>query len=223
MKKKVMEKEKIVVLLDNGHAKNTIGKQSPQLPQSLKDKYGIDIFKEYKYNRIIVSKLISELTNKYGIEVFDVTPEEVEDIKLTERANRANQRIDEAKKQGKKCLFISCHVNAASTNGWSNASGWSVWTTKGKTKSDDFAECLYDAAKEILEPLGERVRSDMQDKDHDYEENFTVIYKTQCPAVLIEMFFMDNQHDVDFLLSEKGMQANTDIIIKGILSYIKQI
>lgn len=218
-----MEKEKIIVMLDNGHAKSTKGKQSPILPKYLQDKYGIDIFKEYKYNRIIVSRLISQLSNKYGIEVFDVTPEEIEDIGLSKRAERANKKIEEAKKIGKKCLFVSCHVNAATAEGWSNARGWSVWTTKGKTKSDDFAECLYESAKEILEPLGEKVRSDMSDNDHDYEENFTVIYKTNCPSVLVEMAFMDNEKDVDFLLSEQGQQANVDIIANGILKYIKTL
>ena len=218
-----MEKEKVVVMLDNGHAASTKGKRSPKLPLELSQKYGIEQFMEYKYNRLIVSKLITELSNKHGIEVFDVTPEINEDISLSERANRANKKIEESKKQGKKCLFISVHVNAASANGWSNATGWSVWTTKGQTKSDDFAECLHKEAKKILEPIGQRVRSDKSDGDNDYEENFTVIYKTNCPSILVEMFFMDNQKDVDFLLSDEGQKANVDIIVNGILNYINNI
>lgn len=124
-----------------------------------------------------------------GIETYDVTPETHVDVGLSERANRANKKFDEAKKKGKTAFLISVHVNAASNEGWHNATGWSVWTTVGKTSSDTLADCLYEGAKEILSPLGKRIRTDMSDGDVDYESNFTVLYKAKCSAVLTENFF----------------------------------
>jgi len=38
-------------------------------------------------------------------------------------------------------------VNAAFSDGkWHDATGWEAYTTKGKTKSDKLAECLYKSA-----------------------------------------------------------------------------
>lgn len=155
--------------------------------------------------------------------MYDIVPEETEDIGLSVRALRANDQILQNNKKGMKSLFVSVHVNAASNEGWSNATGWSVWTTKGQTKSDDFANCLYEAALDILTPLKQQVRADMSDGDPDYEENFTVIYKTNCPAVLTENFFQDNKKDVEWLLSKEGFAAIVDIHIQGILRYIDRL
>lgn len=215
-----MKRDKVVVMLDNGHAAETKGKCSPLLDEKLKSKYGMSRFKEYWYNREIVSSLIMHLWEN-GVDVYDVVPEETKDIALTTRANRANRKYYAAKKEGKTAIFISVHVNAAGNgNNWMNATGWSAWTTKGKTNSDKLAECLYDAAEEILTPLAKKIRTDKSDGDRDYEENFTVIYKTVCPSVLTENFFMDNKNDVEWLLSDEGKRAIVQIHVKGILKYI---
>jgi len=60
------------------------------------------------------------------------------------------------------------------------------------------------------------LRKDMSDGDPDYEENFTVIYKTKCPAVLTENLFMDNKTDVAFLMSDEGRNVITDIHVNAI-------
>lgn len=218
-----MDRHKVVVMLDNGHAQTTPGKRSPEFDKEWQEKYGIRCFREYAYNRLIVSRLMSVLSNKYGIEVFDVTPESHVDVGLTTRANRVNKKYDEAKKQGKKGIFISIHVNAAGNGNWRNATGWSVWTTKGKTNSDIFAEYLANAAEDVLIPLGQKVRTDKSDGDKDYEANFTVIYKTKCVSVLTENMFMDSKKDVEFLLSEEGKKAIVDLHVKGILKYIDSL
>jgi N-acetylmuramoyl-L-alanine amidase len=49
--------------------------------------------------------------------------------------------------------MLSVHVNAAGNGSWMNATGWSAWTTKGQNNSDKLADCLYDAAEELLKPL----------------------------------------------------------------------
>jgi N-acetylmuramoyl-L-alanine amidase len=119
------------------------------------------------------------------------------------------------------CVYVSIHVNAASSDGkWHTATGWEAYTTPGKTKADDLATCLYEAAKKNLN--GKRLRTDYTDKDPDLESNFYVLKHTNCPAVLTENFFQDNKDDVDYLLSDEGFHAITRLHIEGILNYIQQ-
>ena len=60
------------------------------------------------------------------------------------------------------------------------------------------------------------LRKDLSDGDPDFEENFTVIYKTKCPAILTENLFMDNKTDVAFLNSEEGREVITQIHVNAI-------
>ena len=44
-------------------------------------------------------------------------------------------------------ILISIHANALGNGSqWMKAQGWSAYTSKGQTKADILAECLYDAA-----------------------------------------------------------------------------
>lgn len=199
-------KKDILICLDNGHGQETTGKRSPD-----------NRLLEYQYAREIVSSVADKLKT-LGYSIYIVTPE-LNDISLSTRASRANT---EASKY-KYSLFISVHVNALGDGSqWYNtATGWCCYTTKGQNNSDKLAECLYDAAEELLNPLNKRVRTDTSDGDRDYEENFTVIYKANMPAVLTENFFMTNESDVEFLLSQQGRDTVTDIHTKGIESFVK--
>jgi N-acetylmuramoyl-L-alanine amidase len=85
-----------------------------------------------------------------------------------------------------------------------NATGWSAWTTKGQNNSDKLANCLYEAADEILKPINKKVRTDLSDNDKDYEANFYIIKNVNCVAVLTENFFMDNKKDILWLLTEEA-------------------
>ena len=197
-----------VIILDNGHAKSTPGKRSPIFDD------GKTQFFEYEFNRDIV-KRISEKLEKLGIKYYIIVPELEEDIKLTKRANRANEIC---KKYGAgKCLLISVHANAAG-NGktWMKGRGWSVYTTKGVTKSDKIATIFYEEAEKLLPKYNMTLRKDMSDGDTDYEENFTIIYAALCPAILTENLFYDNKIDVDFLMSEEGRNVIADIHVNAI-------
>ena len=85
-----------------------------------------------------------------------------------------------------------------------------------------FAECLYDAAREILPPLGITIRTDKSDGDSDWESNFTVIYAAAMPAILTENLFYTNVGDTEFLMSQKGKEAIRDIHVNGIIKYVKK-
>lgn len=189
------------IVLDCGHSKKTPGKRSPKLDDGSR-------FLEFEYNRIL-GKMIGDKLTEMGIEwcfTYDIDNEE--DMSLTSRANVANEK---AKIYGyRNVLLISIHHNALGCGDeWYDANGWEVWTTNGETISDRYATAAIRAAKEILEPKGIRVRG-------EYEKNFTVIYKTVCPSILIEYGFYTNKKEVKWLMSEEGLQANCDATVRMI-------
>lgn len=194
----------MIYVLDCGHALTTAGKRSPD-----------HRFFEYEYNRVI-GRRVAEHLNKLGIKYYFTYPiDEYYDLSLTSRANAANKI---AKENGaSNTLLISIHSNAAG-NGkeWKHAKGWSVWTTKGVTKSDKYAEIFWEEARKVCTKYGRTTRQDMSDGDHDWEANFTVIFSTICPSILIEEFFYDDEEECNWLLSEEGKQACTEIIVNAI-------
>ncbi len=209
--KKPYEDKNFYVLLDNGHAKSTPGKCSPKLPNG-------QVFYEWEFNRDVVKRIAAGL-EKLGIKYHILVPENDKDISLTTRANRANEYC---KKYGtKNCFFISVHSNAfGDGKTWTDPGRWSVWTTVGVTKSDEYGKVLYDVAMDYLEPYGFTCRDGkVQGKGNagpDYEENFTVIYKTWCPAVLTENLFYTNKKECEWLMTDTGRQVIADIHIEGI-------
>ena len=211
--------DKIVIFLTPGHTKYTPGKHSPD-----KSLY------EWKYN-IIILKMVEEELDKLGIQHWNSHPEDgwvdsshQNDSKdLILRVQRINSKYTSVKKEGKTAIMLSIHVNAAG-NGvvWKNATGWSAWTTRGQNNSDKLANCLYDAAEEILTPLKKKIRTDKSDGDRDYESNFYVIKNSNCICTLTENFFMDSKQDCEWLLSDEGKKAVTAIHVEGIKKYIEK-
>lgn len=198
---------KFCVFLDNGHGENTKGKCSP-----CKSLY------EWKYCREIV-KRIKEQLDILNIECFEVTPEDT-DISLTKRVNRINNKYSELKKLGYKCILISVHVNAAMSDGkWHNASGFTVWVSKNSSKnSKQLAQIIYNEAKNV-DLKGNRWIPECL----YFQENYTILYKSLCPAILTENLFQDNYNDVKYLLSEKGKETVVKIHVNAILKYINYI
>lgn len=191
------------ILIDNGHGENTLGKRSPD-----------ERLLEYAYTREIAKRVVNEL--KYlGYDAERIVTEET-DISLKERVRRVNSVCDKIGKND--VIFISIHCNAASNGTWENAKGWSAYTTKGKTNSDNLASSLYKVAIDIFKDR--KIRTEYSDNDPDWEENFYVLNNTKCSAVLTENFFMDNKDDVEYLLSEKGKNAIVKVHVNGIIEYI---
>ena len=194
----------MLILIDNGHGHNTPGKRSPD-----------GKFLEYDYNREIATRIVADLTDR-GHNAQLLVPE-TEDIPISERVRRINAHCNTL--GNATVILISIHVNAAG-NGtkWLNATGWSCYTSKGKTTSDRIAECFYAAAKKNFP--GKRIRTDFSDSDPDWEENFYILRHSLCPAVLTENFFMDNHSDLEYLQSRAGKQAIVDTHVEGIVEYI---
>ena len=210
LKPAIISEPVFCILLDNGHASVTLGKAAPgELDGKL--------FREYEFNRAIV-KRITTLLDKEKIMYKVLVPEVDVDVPLLTRAARANAWVQKFGKDN--CLLLSIHANAAGIGKqWMNARGWSVYTTKGKTKSDEYASVFWQEADKLLPKYGISIRKDTTDGDPDYEENFTILYNTKCPAILTENLFMDNKEDCKFLLSEEGR----DVIAKLHVNAIKRI
>lgn len=191
----------IVVILDNGHGRDTIGKCSP-------DKR----LMEYQYTREIVAGIVAELT-KLGIECRRLVPE-FKDIPLSTRTKRANNIYTET---GKKAILISVHCNAAGADGkWYNARGFSVFVAQNaSSNSKRLAKDIYEAA-EKLNLKGNR----SVPKEKYWVQNLAICRDTNCPAVLTENLFQDNKEDVDFLLTDAGRKAIIDAHVNGILTYL---
>ena len=191
------------ILLDAGHGIDTLGKRSPD-----------GAFLEYKWNRE-VAELAYALLEEHGFDV-DFVVTETNDIPLKTRVRRVNEVCNLHGSQN--VLLLSIHSNAAGMGTtWMNAKGWSCYTTKGVTKSDRVASCLYDAFEEEFKDR--TIRRDLSDGDPDWEEDFYIIKKTSCPAVLLENFFYDNKEECSFLLMEQTKRRVAKAILKGVQYY----
>lgn len=194
------------VLIDPGHGIDTPGKRSPD-----------GRFREYLWNREVADIVLDGL-RAFGIDASLVVTE-TNDISLRNRINRVNTICN--KVGASNVLLVSIHSNAAG-NGkdWMKAQGWSCYTSKGNTRSDEVAECLYDAFE--AEFPEKKMRKDMSDGDRDWEENFYVLAKSRCPAVLLENFFYDNKEECEWLLQYETQERIAVATIKGIRKWLKR-
>ena len=194
----------MLILIDPGHGIDTPGKRSPD-----------GKFLEYLWNRQIADLLLDRLMIM-GIDASLVVTE-TNDISLSTRVQRVNKVC--SKVGASNVILLSIHSNAAGDGSkWMSAQGWSCYTSKGETKSDVIAECLYDAFE--AEFADRKIRKDMSDGDRDWEENFYVLQKSKCPAVLLENFFYDNRDECSWLLKDETKERIADAIVKGIVQYI---
>lgn len=194
---------KSVVLLDFGHEESVQGKHSPDRS-----------FFEWRFNRDLGLRIFY-LLESCGVDVRIVNPETTY-VSLTERANRVNRVCDEVGTSN--VLLISIHSNAAGAAGnWMNARGWSDYVAKSCSQgAKDLATLLTKKAEE----LGFKIRKPMPNQYY-WQENFTVLTKTKCKAVLTENLFYDNREDLRILQSDEGKQLLTLVHVNAILEYIK--
>ena len=194
------------ILIDPGHGIDTPGKRSPD-----------GSFLEYLWNRQVADLILEGLVSE-GVDASLIVTE-TNDVSLRNRVNRVNTICNRV--GASNVLLVSIHANAAGNgSAWMNAKGWSCYTSKGKTKSDQVAECLYDAFEEEFQDR--KIRKDMSDGDRDWEENFYVLAKSKCPAVLLENFFYDNREECAWMLQEETKRRIASAAVKGIIKYIKK-
>lgn len=135
------------------------------------------------------------------------------DLSLSYRVGVAN------KYDPNETIFISFHSNASKNH---NASGFSIFTTKGHTKSDGLATCIGESVKRYYDHLNLKLRFDFySDNDLDKEADFYVLRKTNCPAVLLECLFFDYWEDYKRLKDPEFQKELAWHIYQGIIQFIK--
>ena len=190
-----------IVILDNGHG-GMIGGQY-QTPGKRSPNWSKGILYEGAFNRWIVSLIIMQL-DQAQVPYYHISPE-LEDISLAKRVKRAN----DLHASNKNVYVLSIHANAG------GGEGVEGFTSKGDTPSDPIAEDFLCAFEENLKT---KMRFDFFDGDRDKEADYQILKYTRCPAVLLELGFMDFKKDYNLLWSrayqEKVAKIIADVIIK---------
>ena len=213
-----MNKKTAIIILGTAHLSTTPGKVSCD-----------GRLREYLYSREIIAEVKAKL-EAYGYRVLvDYEPDKLPKAmrtnsakreQSTELAMRVNYVNEICRQNGaKNCLYVSVHVNAAGADGkWHDANGWSVYVSKNASANSKLlADCLYNSAN----VKGLKMRKPTATQKY-WQEALYVLTHTNCPAVLTENLFQDNQKDVDFLLSDEGRHAIERLHVEGIMNYIER-
>lgn len=148
-----------------------------------------DILDEVNENRKIGDRLIEMLREK-GHTVYDVSCD------ISDSVNGQLQAIVTKSKSMYADLFISIHLNAGGGH------GTETYTFSSSGVARDFATKIN---PEVVNSCGFRNRGLKT-------ANFYVLRETICPAVLVEVCFVDSQEDVTKLNTEAVAKA----LFKGI-------
>ena len=191
---------KNLVILDSGHAEYVEGKQAPD--KSLR---------EWDFNNQIQYKL-KKRCEDHNIDVYltNPSPKGKDEMGLTKRANLANSYWSSKNKPN--ALFISIHANAHLSN-FSSARGTETFVANNASTNSK------NAAKYIQNEIVKEIKTiDKDAKDRGVKvEDFTVIYKTNIPAILIEYAFYTNEEDLKILKNNKDDLVEATMI--GICKY----
>lgn len=192
--------KKLLIILDPAHGEETPGKRSPD-----------GRHREYCWSRDRL-KSIAQKLKELGYTVL-WTNETDREIGLSNRKNIASQFAKDNPSMAP--LLISLHNDASgTTDEWRKASGISVWTSKGRTTSDIFAEIFIKKIPERLPDVKQRIYSPTY-LDRDFENSFTVLMGAYS-AILIECMFQDNKEDVEKLENPVFQKSVEDWIIESI-------
>ena len=196
----------ITVILDAGHGGilngeyQTAGKRSPIWSDG-----------SHLYEGVFNRKVVSRLT--YILSFSGIKTKVVSDYFVD---TKLSSRVAEANKVTGSSFLLSIHANAG------GGSGVEIYTSPGKTKADKYATIMMDRIKKDLPEA--KIRSDFSDGDIDKEANFTILTKTKMPAMLLELFFMDNEFECKhYLMNDGFIDKIVMVVANGIMDIIEEI
>lgn len=191
----------MIVLIDNGHGKDTPGKCSPD-----------GRLREYSYCRDIARRVSRQLSLR-GIDARLLVPE-AGDTPLKERVRRVNGVVQKA--GAENVLLVSIHNNAAGADGrWHSARGFSVFISRNASDRSRLLAQIFTENATAMGLMGNRCVP----PEKYWVQSLAMTRETACPAVLTENLFQDNNEDVEFLLSDSGKRAITDLHVNSIIQY----
>lgn len=206
-----------VVLIDDGHAKNTLGKRTPFFRDG-------SFMIENDFNRP-VAYYLKELCDSFGYLGIIVHPFDNENIDasiaLNERRKMVDELYDKYSKLGYEVILHSIHADAATSDGsWSSATGTSsfYWRNNSKTRYSTEGKKLASSIHKEMLKLG------MKDRAWSFERSTAIgknlgILRTKPVAALTECEFMTNQLSALKLLDDGFRRSCANAIFTGIKNY----
>ena len=189
------------IIIDRGHGVETPGKRSPKWAD------GTQLF-EWEFNNDVATRIAHKLAAAGVRSRLLVT--ETKDISLSERCSRVNNICSMHGREN--CILISIHANAG------GGTGFEVFTSPGNTSADEYASIIIESLKETFP--NEKMRSDYSDGDADKEARFYLLQKSQCPAILTENLFMDNEADCRKLMDNDFRERIADAHVTAIMKML---
>lgn len=162
-------------------------------PSNQEDNYGVNGYNEEKYMHILVDKVADILRKSPMFYVRISDP------------SWSLQKVVQDSNEYSSDLHICLHSDAFSDL---NAKGTTVFFHKANTPSEKFANLLYSKVSTLSpgKDRGTRARPEL------YE-----LSNTNCPAVLIELFFHTNTEEVNHFLNNINVYA--EAIAKAIYEF----
>lgn len=192
-----LKQSKHLWLLDPGHGGIDAKGHYTTAPAKMhKFEGGFTVY-EGAINRAITNLVKKALISK-RID-YAVMADDVEDTSLEHRVRTA----DAIYGKDKRAVYLSIHSNAG------GGAGWEIFTGPGQTESDRFAKVFEKVYRDLGKAFQFRGLK---------EENFYVLRKTDCPALLVENLFFDNLKEAQYLISAAGQQAIADMIVMAIIA-----
>lgn len=192
-----------LLILDDGHGPETAGKRSPEMADG-------SVMRENTFNKAVKQYAKAE-AERNGIHVFLTAPEDT-DVPLATRSKRANDKYREfEKKYGKdgfKCILIAIHANAFK----------GVFGSHGGI--DTFYHINSARGKAIATIIQKHLVKGSPLRDRGIKpENFHIIRETIMGAVLVELGFMDSEHDIQYLISDDYRRECARELVEGTCEY----
>lgn len=171
--------KRLTFILDAGHGPATPGKRSPILPDGRQ-------LLEYEFNRDVVERIAWE-GQAAGLDIAVTPSNDYRDMGLTARAEWANAY--EAKHSK---VFISVHANAhGDGQTWTRVSGVEVWHARTSSASEQIAALFVHKLA---------IRTGFKNRGTKATDKFTVLLKTEMPAILTECGFFTNREECELLM-----------------------
>lgn len=145
-----------------------------------------------------IAKRIKSLNSNSNIEII-LLREDDSFISLTDRVNRINE-INPS-------ILISLHIN---TSNHSDQNGVSAYVSS----ENEFYEKSIIIANKLIENISKYKLNKRETKD----ANLYVLKNSKCPSVTLEIGYLTNDNDREYLTTENGVNE----ISKGILNFLNQ-
>ena len=185
---------KYIVALDDGHGLETIGKETPIMPDISRR------IKENEFNHAVKVKLMETL-KRCDINTVDCSPSRI-DTPLAQRSKVAND--------AKADILVSIHYNAFDGKFDTHQGGLCIFHYPGSTKGKKLAECIHKYLKNGTKQIDRGVLS----------QDFHMLRVTKMPAVLSENGFMDDRYDASLMLNESFQTEVAEEHCQGICEYL---